>query len=367
MNRISCIVALLVVISLAGCGNEQKEVGMEPSAGKGREIVLFTWDEYFSPELLETFEKETGIRVKLEFYEDTEEMAEEVRVNASAYDVIVADGRTIDLLSDARVLHEIDVPNLVNISREFRKPPYDQVKAYSVPYMWGTTLLAYRKDLIQPSSRSWSLLKDPEVAGKVALLDEKQECFMIGLLLAGKSIDQATPEDLETAQLQLSEIVENGRVKFMSDVDTIENLPKGDEIAVAMMYSGDASRAAAENENVDFFIPDEGASVWMDSFVVSRDTNSLEDAKAFINFMQRPEIAAASSDFVGFATPNKEAWPILDKINPDMRNNKALYPDSEVLERCGSLAVSPKLDAVMNRGWKSLHKSKNVEESISAN
>ena len=118
MNRISCIVALLVVISLAGCGNEQKEVGMEPSAGKGREIVLFTWDEYFSPELLETFEKETGIRVKLEFYEDTEEMAEEVRVNASAYDVIVADGRTIDLLSDARVLHEIDVPNHVTKKRK---------------------------------------------------------------------------------------------------------------------------------------------------------------------------------------------------------------------------------------------------------
>ena len=121
---------------------------------KERQITLYTWDEYFSPELITQFTSETGINVDLKFYEDTEEMTAQVKVNPSEYDVIIADGRAIELLRKARVLQSIDVPNLKHVSSTFKGRPFDPENEYSVPYMWGTTLLAYRSDLIQPTSNS---------------------------------------------------------------------------------------------------------------------------------------------------------------------------------------------------------------------
>lgn len=177
---------------------------------------------------------------------------------------------------------------------------------------------------------------------------------MVGLFLAGKSLGANTVDDLQESTRELNEVVELNDAVFMSDVDTIAKMPSG-EFAVAMMYSGDASRAAVENDKVKYFIPEEGASIWMDSFVVSRDSGDSEAANEFINFMHKPEIAAASSSFVGFATPNELALPILDKSNPELRGDEALYPDQLVRERCGSLAITPELDTAMNRSWKALH------------
>lgn len=323
-------------------------------------LTLYSWDEYFSEESFIGFEKLTGAKVIYETFSDAEEMIENLRSFPGKYDVVVIDGPYISMLKDARLLKELDhsrLPNFSNIDKLYRKRVFDPGNRFSVPYMWGTTLLAYRNDKIENPPKSWSLLFDPTYAGKVSVLQERNDCLPTTLLSLGLDPNSENEEDYAKAERKMIDLVTKNRARFGTDNEMKEHLLSGDSW-VALMYSGDAALIADpetnEAENISFFIPEEGAVLWVDNFAVAKDSQAPELAEKFLNYMMEPEVAAELSNFLWYATANEKAAPFLDA---ELRYDETIYPDKEVQDRCTVISQGPKQERFMNLSWRNVEKA----------
>lgn len=345
----------LMFIVLSSCQrSEEADLSQLASSKQGvKTITLYSWDEYFSEDLFDEFEERYGIAIDYQKYLNTDEVFQNLRSKGGAYDVIVLDDASMKRAKAMRLLRPLEhdkIPNIKNIDPEFvEKAVYDPGLRYSVPYMWGTTLLAYRTDLVENIEHSWKVLFDPAYAGKISLLDERMECFATALRVLGHNMNSGIEKELEDAKTKLVELVRDQKARLGSDNEMKRHLKDGESL-IAMMYSGDAALIAEDNP-IGFFIPEEGATRWTDSFAISRDSQAVEEAHLFIDFMADAKVAAQSSNELWYATPNLAAYND-SALNEELRNDETIYPTSDVMNRCEFLVDGDKKRIrTLNSGW----------------
>jgi spermidine/putrescine transport system substrate-binding protein len=352
------------VVFSSGCSRTDHKQAIEVKGAKPERtsLVLYSWDDYCSLELLDRFEKETGIHVDYQKFEEPEEVEAKLRSDPRSIDVLVVDSFNLNKLRQLRLLRELDkskLPNLQHMGSEFLNQECDPGNSVSVPYQWGTTLIAYRKDRIPEPARSWNLLWDPRYKGHVMMLDDSFEALAMTLILHGRPVNTLDPKDYELAERELLSHLEKQQARYLPANDLKEALVSG-EVWAAMCYSGDAAFAAEKDDAIDFFVPKEGATKWIDSLGVARDTQVPEAAHRFLNFMMDPAVAALNGNFLRFATPNLAATALLD---PELRNDERIYPPEEVLARCTFLPqLDAERDALVNRHWHAIHEAFTARE-----
>lgn len=346
----------VTICLLNGCDNKSVPDSHSPastSVQQKRSITLLTWDDYYDPAVLQEFTASTGIEVKTEAFDDTDTVEAAVRAEPSRYDVIIFEGNKVEKFHELGLAKDLDrslLPQLNNIDAKYLDLNIDPHNQVSVPYLWGTTLVAYRKDLIPDPATSWNLLWDPRYHGKVAMLNERQETVHIALIKNGYSMNSRDSDAMDAAEGDLLDQVSKMGVRFVEGIP--KSIEKGlgtGELWAMTAYSGDAAMVAAEDDRIGLLLPEEGAALWMDNFIISRQSRRSDEAHAFINFMLTPEIAAKNANYLHYATPNKKAMPLL---NPELRNDKNIFPSEEVLARCefaGSL--TPARERPVNAVW----------------
>ena len=358
---LALVVSSAVLSFLTSCGGKPEtgsvtvEASATASVGSRENVVtIYTWDEYLNPELLAEFEKRTGIRVEPLNYESSDEMVEGLKSEPGRYDLFITEDGYIPLLAGKRLMTALDTRKLVNwknLSPDHIDQPFDPQNEFTVPYLWGTTLLAYRKDLLPNPKHSWSLIFDPALKDKISLLDDRMECYAAVLRTMDINLPQADAAAISQAAEALTKLVTDGGMKLGGDNEMKDHLLNGDS-KVAMIYSGDAARIAEENKDVPigYFIPEEGATVWTDSFCISRDTTRLENAYKFLDFMLEAKSAAASTNFLHYASPNHAAN---DFIDPKVLADETIYPRPEVLKKCHFFKLkSVDSQRELNKGWR---------------
>lgn len=328
------VFGVFLFISIAACQRSGNRINANEQVKEKAEVVrVFTWAEYFDEETFKAFEEETGTRVEYVTFGGTDEMEARLKSEPGYFDVIVADDSVLDQMKELMLIGNLDhskIPNLTNIEARYLNISFDRGNKVSAPYMWGTTLIAYRKDKILDPDKSWNLLWNPAIKGKVMMLGERFEVLSTPLFLLGYDLNTEDTSQLEEAAALLQKQLEVVDAKYGND-EKVKNALKDGSVWAAMCYSGDAALVAEENENIAYFIPKEGAPLWIDSFAIARDSKVPVAAHAFINFMFRPEIAAANSNFTWFASPNAKATPLLKS---ELVEDAAIYPPSDVMERC---------------------------------
>ncbi|GIW27524.1 MAG: spermidine/putrescine ABC transporter substrate-binding protein [Meiothermus sp.] len=335
MNRVWLVVLLGLLV--AGCGQQKKE------------LRLLNWSDYMPKEVLEEFEKREGIKVVEDTYDSPEAMLSKLQAGGDAeYDVLITPDYTVGSLARAGSLQELDkakIPNLKNLDPQFTDPAFDPGGRYSVVYQWGTTGLAYREDLAQGPVESWAVLFDPaKQVGRFLLLDEMREMVGAALKYIGESVNTTDPDKLAQAQRLLLEAKRRSQ-GFAGGTSIRDRLIAGD-IAVGPAYSGDILAAQAENPQLKYVIPVEGATLWTDNLVVLKKSPNHELAYKFINFLLEPEIAAQISNSIGYATPVVAA---MDQI--EEKDNPIIYPSPEIRARLELLAdLGDQADA-FNKVW----------------
>jgi len=251
-----------------------------------------------------------------------------------------------------RLLTAVDralLPNFGNVDPRYLNASFDLENHYSVPYMWGTTLLAYRKDKLGDAPNpSWALLFEDRMKDKISLLDERNECFGMAMLMRGVDVSRAGETAAVDAVADVNRLVKEHGAKLGSDNQMKDHLISGISWA-ALMYSGDAALIAQEHPEIGYLIPKEGAVVWVDNFAIPRDTRRPRNAHQFIDFMLEAKTAAASSNFLRYASTNRKALPLVD---PALLADKTIYPPEETLKRCVYLPDwGPEFERIINRGW----------------
>lgn len=327
MRRIAVLLLLVAVVLLGW-------LWLRPKAPSGAGTLYFlNWADYIPEELLRKFERETGAKVVLDTFESPEAMLAKLKAGADQeFSLVVApDYYVLQMARDGLIapLDKGKLKNLANLDPFFLDPPYDPGLRYSVPYLWGTTGIAYREDLVKGPVDSYAVFFDPKAqVGPFLLLDEMRETIGAALKYLGYSVNTTDPEALAKAKELLLAAKERS-VGFAGGPEALNRILAGDA-ALSLAYSGDVLQAREEDERLRYALAKEGGTLWTDAMVVLKRGPAQELAYRFMDFLLEPENAAALAEYTHYATPVAKAIPLLPE---EMRNDPVVFPPEEVRSR----------------------------------
>jgi spermidine/putrescine transport system substrate-binding protein len=269
-----------------------------------KELLLFNWSNYMSPDLLKRFESETGIHVTLDTYDTNESMLAKIQAGAGGYDVAVPSGPTVQTMIRDGLVLKIDtskMPNFKNIRAPFDKPDFDPGRDYSAPYMWGTTAIAYDTAKVPGGKidNSWKELFEPrpEFVGKIGMLKDVGEVIGAAAHYLGYDYCTADPKQGQ----KILELLEKQKpaVKVYNAEGTVDRVAGG-EVTMELMWNGSFHRAHKKLPTVAYVFPKEGVNLWGDNFVVPKGAKNIDNAKTFIDWMLEPKNAAEATNYTGY-------------------------------------------------------------------
>ena len=293
----------------------------------GEKLVVYNWGEYIDPEVLTMFEEETGIDIVYEEFETNEILYPMISSGAIAYDVICPSDYMIQRMIENDLLSEINfdnIPNLKNIGKQYleRSRQFDPENKYSVPYCWGTVGILYNKMMVDEPVDSWSILWDPKYKDNILMQDSVRDAFGVTLKYLGYSLNSIDLDELTEAKNLL---IEQKPLVQAYVIDQVRDKMIGNEAALGVIYSGEAIYTQKENPNLEYVIPKEGSNIWIDSWVIPKNTEHKENAEKFINFLCRPDIALMNFEYITYSTPNEAARELIE--DESIRNSEIAFPD----------------------------------------
>lgn len=316
---------------------------------KARQVNFFNWSNYIAESTLPGFEGESGIKVNYDMYSDEEEMFSKLKAGVQGYDVIVGTDYMVPRLQALnaidRIPHEL-LKNLANIEPKFQDPDYDRGLQFTVPYLWGTTGVGYNKSKLPKTPSSWRDLWDPKLADRMSALDNARDGVGCALLMLGLPKDAKDPAQLKKAQAALLE--QKKLIKHYSSSTYIDGLVSG-ELWLAQGWSGDVLQASRDNKAVDYVIPKEGSFIWVDSLCLVKGSEHREESLALVDYLLRPDVAAAIAQSKRFASPNAKAIPLLED---SLRKDPRVFPGPDLLKRLSFYPLlDPQTEDLWNRTW----------------
>jgi len=311
---------------LSGCGssNNTDENGI---------VYFYNCGDYIDEDLLAKFTKETGIKVDYSTYDTNEIMYQKLKSTPGSYDLVIPSDYMIEKMIKEDMVEKLDfnnIPNYQYIDEKYKNLSYDPNNEYSVPYMWGTIGIVYDPNVVTEPVTSWDILWNTKYSGKqVIMFDSMRDTLAIGLKKLGYSINSTNPDEISAATDEL--VKQKQTMDPLYYVDEVKDKMINGEAALATVWSGDAAYIISENPELKYAIPQEGSNKWFDAMVIPKDAKNKENAEKLINFLTDPENSKQNVDYIGYSTPNKEAYDMLDD---EVKNNPGAYPSPDVLDKC---------------------------------
>lgn len=289
------------------------------STAAAAELRVLTWSSYLSPQVVERFEKETGVKVRVDTVTNYVDLIRPLETGASGYDIAFpADFQVRELI--ARGLVErvfVDrLANFWNVEDVWRSRSLDPRNEYTVPHVWGTTAFVVDTALYQGDPDTLKLLFDPppEIGGKILLMDSGYDMIQLALVWLKMPRCSSRPEHLARVEDLLLPML---RRYPLADIDTVIDSLVSGRYAVGVAWNGDALKARQKRPSLRYAYPREGSLVWTDVLVVPKGVPNRADALKFMSFMMRPDVAALESNYNGYANMVRGAEPHMDKALVD--------------------------------------------------
>lgn len=305
----------------------------------GISINVYNWGEYISDGSEEgtlnvnaEFTKLTGIKVNYTNYATNEELYAKLKGGGASYDIIIPSDYMISRMIKEGMLQKLDydnIPNFKYITDTFVDPTYDPENEYSVPYTWGTVGIIYDTTLIDipPEEIDWDILWNDDYADRILMFDNPRDAFAIAELRLGYSLNTEDEKELnECAEL----LKEQKKVVQAYVMDEIFDKMGAGEALVAPYYAGDAVTLMDEYEDLGFVIPKSGTNLFIDAMCIPVGAKQKEAAEMYINFMCEPDIAYATTTYIGYSTPNSAAYDMLDD---EIKEDGISYLDDDYLNK----------------------------------
>ena len=304
------------------------------------EINFFNYGENIDDETVKEFEKEYGIKVNIETFDDMEAMYQKVKGGGVKYDVVLVSDAFMPRMINNNLIQELskdDIPNISQMDEEYLNLDIDPGNKYSVPYMFGTVGLIYNKDVIKEKVDSWDILWNEKYKNQIFMFDTYRDTLGVALKKLGYSLNSTNEKEIKEAE----ELLLKQR-KLVDPIYGVDNgtvmIPAG-ESDINMIWSGEGLNLQDEYPNLEYVVPKEGANFWIDSLCIPSNATNVEGAEKFINFVSDKESALRIADEIGYTTPNKDAR--LEQPE-EVRNNPNAYMTKEIMDRCEIYVDLPK-------------------------
>lgn len=322
-------VAVTAMLLLTGCGGggASSEDAIEKYGSDT--LKVYNWGEYIGESVISDFEKEFGVKVVYEVFDSNEMMYTKLQAG-DAYDVLVPSDYMIERLMNEEMLQPLDlslIPNISNLADGVKNLPYDPDNTYSVPYFWGSVGIVYNQNNVDAAdleAEGYNILKNEKYADKIYMYDSERDSFMVAFKALGYSMNTQNPDEIQAAYEWLMEQRKTMNPAYVAD-EVIDGMINGNK-DMAVVYSGDAATILAENEEMGFFLPNEGTNLWSDAMVIPANAENPKLAHEFINYILSYEASMDNSETVGYASSNQE---VLDELSGEggyFEGNEAYLP-----------------------------------------
>ncbi|CDF86082.1 Putrescine-binding periplasmic protein [Pseudomonas knackmussii B13] len=316
-----------------------------PAHAEEKILNIYSWSDYVGPKALKAFEAETGIRVHYDTFDNADVLESKLLTGHSGYDIVVPGSAMLGRAIQAKALQPIELSKMSgyeNLDKQVLASLQgaDPGNQYALPYTWGTTGLAINRQEVEkripnPPLDSYDLLFKPEYASKlkdcgISVIDSPQEVLSVALHYLGKPPYSKDPEDLRAAGKLLGDLHPN--LRYIGFGTQSSDLANGN-LCLALTYNGDAviaqtqAQAAKKPFDITYSIPKEGTLMWVDTLAVPVDAPHPDAARAFIEYMMRPQSMAELTNAMFFANANQAATPMVDS---SITGNPAVYPPQQV-------------------------------------
>lgn len=368
------ILTLLLTLGLIACGGKVNS-GKSPApaqagaSASSEEKVLnvYSWLDYIAPDTVANFEKETGIKVRYDMYDNNEVLETKLLTGHTNYDVVLPTGAFFERQRQAGIYRKLDkseLPNLANADPDImrRLAVHDPDNQYAIPYMFTSAGLGYNVDQVRARLGStvpdgWALLFDPANAAKlkdcgIAIVDSEMDVFESAMLFLGRDPNRFDPADVTAA----SEVLQKIR-PYIRYIDPAQYIPDlaNNSICLALAWSGDIEQAksrageAKTGVSIAYLVPREGAIMTVDMMAIPADAPHPHNAQKWMNYLMRPEVMASITNYTHYPNGYSASLPL---VQESIKNDEAVYPSKETRARLISAKAVP-LDysRLVTREW----------------
>lgn len=295
--RLAAIAA--VALAVLGCNAPQKQ-----------KLFVYNWSDYMPQAVIDKFAAQNNCEVVYDLFASNEEMYAKLKAGGTGYDICFPSGDYASIMIREGMVAPIDqskIPNMQYIDPLVKqKAIYDTACGFSVPYVMGGSGIAVNKKYVKDYQQSWKIFERADLKGRMTMLDDMREVMGGALRTLGYSVNT-----LDTAQLrQAKDMVAGWQQNLLRyDSDAFGKAFAAGEVYVVQGYAENVFVALEEEQkaDVDFFIPQEGGSAYIDNMMILKDSKNVELAHKFINFVHDPKIYAEIADSLGLPLANIEA------------------------------------------------------------
>ena len=312
-------------------------------------LNIYNWPDYVSADLIANFEKETGIKVNYQTFENNEGLHAKLVAGNSGFDLVVPGAVFAKSQIEGGLLMKLDksrIPNLANLDPTImgKLASVDPGNDYLVPWAWSYTTVGIQRDKVKKAlgsmplpDNTWELVFNPAYTAKlkscgIAYLDSPTEVIPPAMHHLGKNPYSNDPADHKAAGDMLAKVRPHIRIFTSTMIDDLA----GGKACVALGWAGDmniARNRAIENKStnvVEVLLPSSGGLIFFDSLAIPKDAQHPQNAAAFINYYLRPEVSASLTNELTYATANKAS---LTKVKPEIVVNKTVFVDEENMKK----------------------------------
>ena len=345
----------LSALMLVACGKKPDVpaatvTGSSPAAVAEEKILnVYNWPDYVAKDMVAGFEKETGIKVNYQTFENNEGLQAKLAAGNTGYDIVVPGAVFAKPQIEAGLLQKLDKTKLSNIANldvavMAKLGTVDPGNAYLVPWAWSFTTVGINKAKVAQAlgstpmpANAWELVFNPEYTTKlkscgIAFLDSPTEIIPPAMHYLRKNAYSNDATDHKAAGEMLAKVRPHIRLFTSTMIDDLA----GGKACVALGWAGDINIARAraiENKNgndIQTLLPSTGGLIFFDNLAIPKDAKRPNNAHAFINYFLKPDVSAALTNELGYATANKAS---LANVKPDIAKDPAVFPDAANLQK----------------------------------
>lgn len=338
-------------------------------------LNVYNWPDYITESMLADFEKEYGVKVNYDTFENNEALHAKLVAGNSGYDIVIPTAGFAKKQIDGGLYQPIDksrLTNYGNLDPDFMKKiaGVDPDNKYLVPWAWGFTTVGINKQKVEKAlggmampENAWDLVFKPEYANKlkscgIAYLDSPSEILPVALHYVGKPAYSENPEDFKVALDMLKKV--RGSVRLFSST-MIDDIASGKACAF-IGWSGDINIAAGRvketggKDEIVPLLPTGGGLVFIDTMAIPKDAKHVNNAHVFIDFYLRAANAAAMANEMNYPTGNKAA---LADIKDEVKGNKTIFLGPEDTARLiPTGGFSNEISSVLNDTYNAFKRGK---------
>ena len=356
--------AAVAAMALSACGKKEELPAPAPApAGAPAAVAvnteekvlnIYNWPDYIAKDMVANFEKETGIKVNYQTFENNEALHAKLVAGNTGYDIVVPGAVFAKPQIDGGLLAKLDkskVSHYANLDPAIMEKlvTIDPGNEYLIPWAWSFTTVGINKAKVAKAlgntplpDNAWELVFNPVYTEKlkscgIAYLDSPTEVLPPAMHYLGKNAYSNDAADHKAAGEMLAKVRPHIRMFSSTMIDDLA----GGKACVALGWAGDINIArtrALENKSgneVEALLPKTGGLIFMDTLAMPKDAKHPNNAYAFIDYFLRPEVSASLTNELGYATANKAS---LASVKPEIAQDPAVFPDAENLKKMVSPA-----------------------------